>query len=239
MQKQSTGGVSAPIRNALAADAALEARISKLMAQMTVEQKVGQIVQGDIASMTPDDVRKYHIGSVLAGGNSDPGGKYDASPAQWLKLADAYYAASMDKGNGGLTIPIIFGIDAVHGQINIVGATLFPHNIGLGATRDPELMRKIGAVTAAQTRTTGMEWTFAPTVAVPQDDRWGRTYESYSESPEVVASFAGKVVEGLQGVPGQPGFLDGLHVIASVKHFLGDGGTTDGKDQGDTLVSEQ
>ncbi|MFC3656827.1 glycoside hydrolase family 3 protein [Xanthomonas hyacinthi] len=223
----------------LAADAALEARISKLMAQMTVEQKVGQIVQGDIASMTPDEVRKYHIGSVLAGGNSDPGGKYDASPAQWLKLADAYYAASMDKGNGGLAIPIIFGIDAVHGQSNIVGATLFPHNIGLGATRDPELMRKIGAVTAAETRTTGMEWTFAPTVAVPQDDRWGRTYEGYSESPEVVASFAGKVVEGLQGVPGQPGFLDGAHVIASVKHFLGDGGTTDGKDQGDTRVSEQ
>jgi len=223
----------------LAEDAALEARISKLMAQMTVEQKVGQIVQGDIASMTPDDVRKYHIGSVLAGGNSDPGGKYDASPAEWLKLADAYYAASMDKGNGGLAIPIIFGIDAVHGQSNIVGATLFPHNIGLGATRDPELMRKIGAVTAAETRTTGMEWTFAPTVAVPQDDRWGRTYEGYSESPEVVASFSGKVVEGLQGVPGQPGFLDGSHVIASVKHFLGDGGTTDGKDQGDTRVSEQ
>jgi beta-glucosidase len=223
----------------LAEDPALEARISKLMAQMTVEQKVGQIVQGDIASMTPDDVRKYHIGSVLAGGNSDPGGKYDASPAQWLKLADAYYAASMDKGNGGVAIPIIFGIDAVHGQSNVVGATLFPHNIGLGATRDPELMRKIGAITAAETRTTGMEWTFAPTVAVPQDDRWGRTYEGYSESPEVVASFAGEVVEGLQGVPGQPGFLDGAHVIASVKHFLGDGGTTDGKDQGDTRVSEQ
>nr|WP_272929867.1 exo 1,3/1,4-beta-D-glucan glucohydrolase [Xanthomonas translucens] len=285
MQKQSAGGVSAPIRNALvtaaalgllalaaagpgqsaaaaatavavappaihpqlwpspawplAADAALEARISKLMAQMTVEQKVGQIVQGDIVSMTPDDVRKYHIGSVLAGGNSDPGGKYDASPSEWLKLADAYYAASMDKGNGGLAIPILFGIDAVHGQSNIVGATLFPHNIGLGATRDPELMRQIGAVTAAETRTTGMEWTFAPTVAVPQDDRWGRTYEGYSESPEVVASFAGKVVEGLQGVPGQPGFLDGAHVIASVKHFLGDGGTTDGKDQGDTRLSEQ
>ncbi|WP_430543774.1 glycoside hydrolase family 3 protein [Xanthomonas sacchari] len=220
-------------------DPALEARITKLMAQMSVEQKVGQTVQGDIGSMTPEDARKYHIGSVLAGGNSDPGGKYDASPAQWLALADAYYAASMQPDGAGPAIPIIFGIDAVHGQSNIVGATLFPHNIGLGATRDPELMRKIGEITAAETRTTGMEWTFAPTVAVPQDDRWGRTYEGYSESPEVVASFAGKVVEGLQGVPGTPGFLDGSHVISSVKHFLGDGGTTDGKDQGDTRISEQ
>ncbi|WP_345776735.1 exo 1,3/1,4-beta-D-glucan glucohydrolase [Xanthomonas sp. F10] len=220
-------------------DPALEARITKLMAQMSVEQKVGQTVQGDIGSMTPEDVRKYHIGSVLAGGNSDPGGKYDASPAQWLALADAYYAASMQTDGAGPAIPIIFGIDAVHGQSNIVGATLFPHNIGLGATRDPELMRKIGEITAAETRTTGMEWTFAPTVAVPQDDRWGRTYEGYSESPEVVASYAGKVVEGLQGVPGTPGFLDGSHVISSVKHFLGDGGTTDGKDQGDTRISEQ
>ncbi|AJC44575.1 1,4-beta-D-glucan glucohydrolase [Xanthomonas sacchari] len=220
-------------------DPALEARITKLMAQMSVEQKVGQTVQGDIGSMTPEDARKYHIGSVLAGGNSDPGGKYDASPAQWLALADAYYTASMQTDGAGPAIPIIFGIDAVHGQSNIVGATLFPHNIGLGATRDPELMRKIGEITAAETRTTGMEWTFAPTVAVPQDDRWGRTYEGYSESPEVVASFAGKVVEGLQGVPGTPGFLDGSHVISSVKHFLGDGGTTDGKDQGDTRISEQ
>ena len=222
----------------LADDPALEKRIDALMAGMSVEQKVGQTVQGDIASMTPDDVRRYHIGSVLAGGNSDPDGKYDAPPSAWLKLADAYYAASMDPASGGPGIPIIFGIDAVHGQSNIVGATLFPHNIGLGATRNPDLMRQIGQVTAVETRTTGMEWTFAPTVAVPQDDRWGRTYEGYSESPEVVASFSGKVVEGLQGVPGQPGFLDGHHVIASVKHYAGDGGTTHGKDQGDTQVSE-
>jgi len=222
----------------LAEDPALEKRIDALMAGMSVEQKVGQTVQGDIASMTPDDVRRYHIGSVLAGGNSDPGGKYDAPPSAWLALADAYYEASLDPASGGPGIPIIFGIDAVHGQSNIVGATLFPHNIGLGATRNPDLMRQIGQVTAVETRTTGMEWTFAPTVAVPQDDRWGRTYEGYSESPALVASFSGKVVEGLQGIPGQPGFLDGHHVIASVKHYAGDGGTTNGKDQGDTQVSE-
>ena len=205
---------------------------------MTVEEKVGQLVQGDIASITPDDVRKYRLGSIRAGGNSDPGGRYDASPAEWLALADAFYEASMDTSQGGKAIPIIFGIDAVHGQSNIVGATLFPHNIGLGATRNPELLRRIGEVTALETRTTGMEWAFAPTVAVPQDDRWGRSYEGYSESPEIVASYAGAMVEGLQGKVGTPGFLDGRHVIASVKHFLGDGGTTNGKDQGDTKISE-
>ena len=222
----------------LAEDAALEQRITDLMATMTVEEKVGQLVQGDIASITPDDVRKYRLGSILAGGNSDPGGRYDASPAEWLALADAFYEASMDTSQGGKAIPIIFGIDAVHGQSNIVGATLFPHNIGLGATRNPDLLRRIGEITALETRATGMEWAFAPTVAVPQDDRWGRSYEGYSESPEIVASYAGAMVEGLQGKVGTPGFLDGRHVIASVKHFLGDGGTTDGKDQGDTKISE-
>ncbi|UOV02920.1 glycoside hydrolase family 3 protein [Pseudoxanthomonas mexicana] len=222
----------------LAEDAALEKRITDLMATMTVEEKVGQLVQGDIASITPDDVRKYRLGSILAGGNSDPGGRYDASPAEWLALADAFYDASMDTSQGGKAIPVIFGIDAVHGQSNIVGATLFPHNIGLGATRNPDLLRRIGEITALETRATGMEWAFAPTVAVPQDDRWGRSYEGYSESPEIVASYAGAMVEGLQGKVGTPGFLDGRHVIASVKHFLGDGGTTDGKDQGDTRISE-
>ncbi|MGF0666484.1 glycoside hydrolase family 3 protein [Stenotrophomonas maltophilia] len=222
----------------LAADPALEKRITDLMAGMTVEEKVGQLVQGDIASVTPDDVRRYRLGSILAGGNSDPGGRYDASPAEWLALADAFYDASMDTSKGGKPIPLLFGIDAVHGQSNIMGATLFPHNIGLGATRNPELLRQIGGITALETRVTGMEWTFAPTVAVPQDDRWGRTYEGYSESPEVVASYAAAMVEGLQGRVGTPEFLDGRHVIASVKHFLGDGGTTDGKDQGDTRISE-
>ncbi|MDH1194502.1 exo 1,3/1,4-beta-D-glucan glucohydrolase [Stenotrophomonas sp. GD03958] len=222
----------------LAADPALEKRITDLMAGMTVEEKVGQLVQGDIASVTPDDVRRYRLGSILAGGNSDPGGRYDASPAEWLALADAFYDASMDTSKGGKAIPLLFGIDAVHGQSNIIGATLFPHNIGLGATRNPELLRQIGGITALETRVTGMEWTFAPTVAVPQDDRWGRTYEGYSESPEVVASYAAAMVEGLQGRVGTPEFLDGRHVIASAKHFLGDGGTTDGKDQGDTRISE-
>lgn len=219
-------------------DAELEKKIDDLLATMSVEEKVGQIVQGDIADVTPEDVRKYRLGSILAGGNSDPGGRYDASPAEWLALSDAFWEASMDTSGGGKAIPVIFGIDAVHGQSNIVGATLFPHNIGLGATRNAELMREIGRVTAIETRTTGMEWAFAPTVAVPQDDRWGRTYEGYSESPDVVAAFAPAVVEGMQGKAGSPDFLNDHHVMVSVKHYLGDGGTAGGKDQGETAVTE-
>lgn len=221
-----------------AEDAELERRVDELLASMTLEEKVGQIIQGDIASLTPEDVRKYRLGSVLAGGGSDPGGKYNARPAEWLALADAFWEASMDTRDGGKAIPILWGIDAMHGQSNVVGATLFPHNIGLGATRNPDLLREIARITAIETRTTGMEWTFAPTVAVPRDDRWGRTYEGYSEDPALVASFAGVFVEGLQGKPGTAEFLDDRHVMSSVKHFLGDGGTTDGKDQGDTATSE-
>ena len=222
----------------LPADAALERRLDALLATLSVEEKVGQVIQADIGSITPDELRKYRLGSVLAGGGSDPGGKYNAPPKDWLALADAYWEASMDTSQGGKAIPVIWGIDAVHGQSNIVGATLFPHNIGLGATRDPALIREIGRITATETRVTGMEWTFAPTVAVPQDDRWGRSYEGYSESPAVVAELAPAMVEGLQGKAGTREFLDGRHVMTTVKHFLGDGGTTNGKDQGNTEVSE-
>ncbi|TDK27124.1 glycoside hydrolase family 3 protein [Luteimonas aestuarii] len=219
-------------------DPELERRVEALLATMTVEEKVGQIIQGDIDSITPEDVRKYRLGSILAGGGSDPGGKYNAPPQAWLDLADAFWEASMDTSGGGKAIPIIWGIDAMHGQSNIIGATLFPHNIGLGATRNVELIREIARITAIETRATGMEWTFAPTVAVPRDVRWGRSYEGYSEDPELVASFAGVFVEGLQGKPGSSDFLGDHRVMSTVKHFLGDGGTTDGKDQGDTRTSE-
>ncbi len=219
-------------------DPALEQRVEALLASMTVEEKVGQIIQGDIAFMTPDDVRKYRLGSILAGGNSDPGGRYNAAPKEWLALADEYWEASMDTRGGGKAIPVLWGIDAMHGQSNVVGATLFPHNVGLGATRNVELIREIARITAIETRTTGMEWTFAPTVAVPRDDRWGRGYEGYSENPELVAQYAGAFVEGLQGKPGDDDFLGETRVMSSVKHFLGDGGTTGGKDQGDTRISE-
>jgi beta-glucosidase len=226
--------VAAPI----ARDEALEKRVSDLLATMTIEEKVGQIVQGDLGSVTPEDVKRYRLGSVLAGGNSDPGARYNAPAADWLALLDAFHLASMDTSEGRKAIPVLMGIDAVHGHNNVPGATLFPHNIALGATGNRDLLRRIATATAIELRTTGFEWTFAPTLTVPRDDRWGRTYEGYSENPSLVADYAGAVVEGLQGVVGSPEFLDGTHVLASAKHFLGDGGTAGGRDQGDTQVSE-
>ncbi|NIJ29662.1 beta-glucosidase [Sphingomonas insulae] len=219
-------------------DAAMERRIDALIARMSLEQKVGQVVQGDIASLTPEDVRRYHLGSVFNGGNSDPGGKYNAPARDWLALADAFWDASTSDNPKLPRIPAIWGIDAVHGHSNIVGATLFPHNIGLGAMRDPALMRRIGAATAVEMRVTGIDWTFAPTIAVVRDDRWGRTYEGFGETPEIAASYAGPLVEGLQGRIGDKDWLRGPHVIATAKHFLGDGGTKNGKDQGDAQLSE-
>src|SRR3954470_15061575 len=222
-----------------AKDAALEEKVATLLKKMSVEEKVGQVIQGDIASMTPEDMKKYHLGSILAGGGSAPGGNERAPAKDWLKLADDFYAASIDTSNGGVGVPMIWGIDAMHGHSNIVGAVLFPHNVGLGATHNPKLLGDIARVTAEQVRTTGIEWTFAPTVTVPQDDRWGRAYEGYSEDPKLVASYAGEFVKGLQGDPASPDFLKGAHVISSTKHFLADGGTENGRDQGDAKIPEK
>ena len=219
-------------------DAALERRVQALMAKMSVQDKVGQLIQADISSITPDDMRRYHLGSILAGGNSKPGGGRFATVAQWKALADAFYRAAMDTAGGHAAIPPLFGIDAVHGDNGTIGATLFPQNSALGNAHDPELVREIGAATAAEVRATGFNWSFAPTLAVPQDLRWGRSYEGYSQNPRVVASYAGAAVEGLQGKPGTRDFLDDAHVAASAKHFLADGGTKDGKDQGDAEIDE-
>jgi beta-glucosidase len=202
----------------IAPDPAMEKRIDQLLAAMSLEQKVGQIVQGDIASTTPEDVRRYHLGSVLNGGNSDPGGRYNAPAKDWLALADAFYEASMAPNGNLPRIPIMWGSDAVHGHNNVVGATLFPHNIGLGAARDPELLRSIGAVTAKEMRVTGLDWTFAPTLAIVRDDRWGRTYEGFGEAPEIAASYAAPLIEGLQGKIGDKDWLRGPHIIATAKH---------------------
>jgi beta-glucosidase len=226
------------VRWPLPRDAALERRVQALMAKMSLRDKVGQVIQADIGSVTPEDVRTYRLGAILAGGNSKPGGALVAGPAQWLALSDAFYRASVDASGGGVAIPVLFGVDAVHGNNDVLGATIFPQNSTLGAARDPALMRAIGAATAEEARAAGIDWAFAPTLAVPQDDRWGRSYEGYSENPAVVAGYAAAVVEGLQGAPGTPQFLDSAHVIASAKHFLGDGSTRDGKDQGDAEVSE-
>ncbi|WP_298170524.1 glycoside hydrolase family 3 protein [Novosphingobium sp.] len=215
-----------------------ELKIASLLKQMDAACKVGQVIQGDIASLTPEDVARYNLGSVLNGGNSGPGGNDLAPASEWLKFADKFYAASIRGRPGCPAIPVIWGTDAVHGHSNIIGATLFPHNVGLGAMRDPDLIEKIGAATAAEIRVTGQEWTFAPTVTVPQDWRWGRAYEGYSSDPALVASYVGRMVRGLQGPPTTGRVLAGPHVIASTKHFLADGATKDGHDQGDAQIDE-
>lgn len=227
------------VRSRVALDSAVEARIDAILARMPLEEEVAQIIQPDISSITPEEVARYKFGSILAGGNSAPGGNEKAPAAEWLKLADAYWNASNGADWKGERIPLMWGIDAVHGHANIVGATIFPQNIGLGATRNPDLIRKIGEVTAREMVVTGIDWDFSPTLAVVRDDRWGRTYEGFSEDPEVVRSFAGHMVEGLQGVPGASDFLGGGRVIATAKHFVGDGGTLDGKDQGDNPSSPE
>ncbi len=159
--------------------------------------------------------------------------------SDWVALADRFYDASMDTAGGAPAIPIIWGTDAVHGHNNVIGATLFPHNVGLGAAHDPELIQRIGDATAREVAATGIDWTFAPTVAVVRDARWGRSYESYSERPDIVRAYAGRMVQGLQGTGGTPTFLDGNHILATAKHFIGDGGTRHGIDRGNNEASEQ
>ncbi|MCZ8320876.1 MAG: glycoside hydrolase family 3 N-terminal domain-containing protein [Novosphingobium sp.] len=217
-------------------DAVTENVISALIARMTVEQKVGQVIQADIGSITPADIAKYPLGSILAGGNSGPYGNERADAATWKKLVDEFRTASKQSGAG---IPILFGVDAVHGHSNLPGATIFPHNIGLGAAHDPELIARIGKATAAEIAGSGIEWTFAPTLAVPQDLRWGRSYEGYAADPALVAAYGRAMTIGLQGrlEPGK--VLGSSQVAATAKHFLADGGTFEGRDQGDARISEQ
>ncbi|MCK7597641.1 exo 1,3/1,4-beta-D-glucan glucohydrolase [Microbulbifer sp. CAU 1566] len=227
------------LKPALPRDEKLEARIAGLLGKMTLEEKVGQMMQAEIKSITPEEVKQYHIGSILNGGGTFPNNDKFATPDDWRQLADDYFAASMDTSDGGVAIPIIWGSDAVHGHNNVIGATLFPHNIGLGAARDPELIRRIGEATAREVAVTGVDWTFAPTIAVVRDDRWGRTFESYSEDPEIVAAYAREMIKGIQGDKSSDEFLDGRHLVSAAKHFVGDGGTTRGIDRGDTQVSEK
>jgi beta-glucosidase len=211
-----------PLSNSNEAEQAAKA----LLTTLSLEQKVGQMIQGEIAHVTPDDLRKYGLGSVLNGGGSFPGGEKNASIDDWLALADAFYQASIDTTEGSAGIPVIWGTDAVHGHNNVVGATLFPHNIGLGAAGDPALVAAISGATAREVKATGIDWIFAPTVAVARDYRWGRTYESYSSDPQVVSSYAGGMVEAMQA--------EGI--VATTKHFVGDGGTFSGVDRGDTRL---
>ena len=208
-----------------------EREVNALLAQMTLDEKIGQMVQVDSAALKDKaDVQKYFLGSVLSGGNSDP--DHGNTAADWLKFVNEFQAqARLTR----LQIPLLYGIDAVHGHNNIDGATVFPHHIGLGAMRNPKLVEQAEHVTALETAGTGIRWAFAPCVAVARNERWGRTYESFGDSTALITALGAAGVRGFQG-----GQLSALpdSVLACAKHFIGDGGTTNGVDQGNTVCDE-
>jgi len=226
------------LESEIKADPVLEAKITALLSTMSLEQKVAQMIQPEIRDISVEDMRQYGFGSYLNGGGAFPKNDKHAKPSDWINLAESMYQASIDDSLDGNKIPTMWGTDAVHGHNNVIGATLFPHNIGLGAANNPALIEKIAAITATEVMVTGIDWVFAPTVAVVRDDRWGRTYEGYSEDPEIVKEYSSAIVKGLQGAANKD-FLGDKRVISTVKHFLGDGGTEGGDDQGDNLSSEQ
>jgi len=213
------------IASAVKFDPALESRVQDIVAGMSLAQKIGQMTQAEIKSITPDQVRTYYIGSVLNGGGSWPGGNKQAGVGDWLALADRYRDASLHT-DAATPIPILWGTDAVHGHGNVFGATLYPHNIGLGAAHDPALIEAIATATARAVRATGIDWVFAPTLAVAMNHRWGRSYESFGQYPALVRAYAHAYVHGMQGA-----FADG-NTLATAKHFIGDGATENGTDQG-------
>lgn len=208
----------------------IDDRAAALVAQMTLEEKIGQMIQADYSALAghEDDITRLALGSVLHGGSSDPG---DNSPGAW---ADAIAACQRRALATRLKIPLLYGVDAVHGHNNIPGAVIFPHNIGLGATRDAALVERAARVTAEEVAATGANWTFAPGVIVARDERWGRTYESFAEEPALVGRLGVGAVCGFQGA----NLSDPNSILACAKHFIGDGGTTGGRDQGDTAADE-
>jgi beta-glucosidase len=203
-------------------------RVSDLLGRMSLDEKIGQMTQAERGQVGQSDVTNFRLGSVLSGGGSAPSPNTATS---WANMYDGFQNAALATPLG---IPILYGADAVHGHNNVVGATIFPHNIGLGATRDPALVQNIGRATAEEVAGTGVNWNFAPCLCVARNDRWGRTYESYGEKPELPSSMA-SIITGLQGTTlgGAP-----ASVLATAKHYVGDGGTTGGVDQGDTQLSE-
>ncbi|CAN1251669.1 Beta-glucosidase BoGH3B [Linum perenne] len=213
------------------------ARIKDLLKRMTVEEKIGQMVQVDRLVASPDVMKKYFLGSVLSGGGSVPAPK--ATAEAWVNMVNGLQKGALSTRLG---IPMIYGIDAVHGHNNVYKATIFPHNVGLGVTRymDPQLIKKIGDATAKEVRATGIPYAFAPCIAVCRDPRWGRCYESYSEDHTIVQKMT-EIIPGLQGdLPansrkGVP-FVDngGTKVAACAKHYVGDGGTTKGINENNT-----
>jgi beta-glucosidase len=218
-----------------------DAPAKELVGRMTLAEKVGQMCQPDQSALKdPADIERYFLGSLLSGGGSGPKKKEDYTLKGWTDMVDGYQQHALKTR---LAIPLLYGVDAVHGHNNIPGATVFPHNIGVGCTRDVELVATMARVTAEEVRATGINWVFAPCVTVPRDARWGRTYEGYSESPDVVKVLGAAAARGFQGAS----LSDPLSVVACAKHFLGDGGTCfgtgkglngHGLDQGDTRCDE-
>ena len=214
----------------------IDSEIEKYLSSMSIEEKVGQIFMIEISHISPEEVRDYKIGAILNGGGSFPYGKADHGLEDWQNLADEYFLASKNGGNGS-GIPVIWGTDAVHGHNNLKGAVLYPHNIGLGATRNLELIKTLSSAVAKEVYLSGLDMTFAPAVSVPLDDRWGRTYEGFSEDPSLVAKMGRASVEGYQGELGK-NYLDKGKVLATAKHYIGDGGTLNGVDKGNTVLDE-
>jgi beta-glucosidase len=215
---------------------AYDGQVQELLSKMTLDEKIGQMTQADQMFLTDiADIQKYYLGSVLSGGDSDP--QAGNSLAAWTDMYDRCQSETLKTRLG---IPLLYGVDAVHGHNNVLGAVVFPHNVGLGCAHNPQLVEKAARITAEEVRATGINWAFAPCVTVPQDIRWGRTYEGNGETPEMPSLLGAAAVRGFQGQD----LGDPLSVLACAKHFAGDGGTTWGTalnkmlDQGDTRVDE-
>jgi beta-glucosidase len=206
----------------------IQQKVDELLCKMTLEQKIGQMTQADRMTCSPEQAKHYHLGSILSSAGSCPD---DNSPKGWVEMNDTYWEASTSQDSQHIGIPIIYGLDAIHGNNNVKGATIFPHNIGLGAANDPKLIKYIAEVTSKEVLATGVDWAFAPNLAVARDYHWGRSYESYAEHPNLVTLYAKKMIETLQGKLNQD------NILACAKHWVGDGGTQYGVDQGDTILS--
>lgn len=205
-------------------------KVDSLLSQMSLEQKIGQMTQADRMTCTPEEVKRFHLGSVLSAAGSCP---ENNQPANWVEMNDEYWSSSIEQDEQHLAIPIMYGLDAIHGNNNVRGATIFPHNIGLGATRDLNLLRQVTNVSRKEILATGVDWVFAPNLAVARDYHWGRCYESFSEDPELVANYAEVIVDEYHKN------LTADGIVTCVKHWVGDGGTRHGLDQGDTNLSEE
>jgi beta-glucosidase len=207
------------------------ARVADLLSRMTLEEKIGQMTQAERGAVfdDPSRITELKLGSVLSGGGSTP---TPNTPEAWADMVDRFQQAAL---NTRLHIPLLYGVDSVHGHGNLLGATVFPHNIGLGATRDPALVRDVEHITASETRASGPQWSFAPCICAARDDRWGRTYESFSEDPSLVIQME-TAIDGFQGAPGHLGDRD--RVLSTAKHYAGDGDTVYGTAAGDYQIDQ-